>query len=58
METSEEGWKEARMRSPKGEAGEGESSPSTDFKFRKLCHMEGGLGTRARREARACFVHC
>lgn len=58
MEISEEGWKEARMRSLKGEAGEGESSLSIDFKFRKFCYMEGGLGIRVRREVRVCFVYC
>lgn len=58
MERDEEGQSEVGMLGPKGEEGEGESSAITDLKCKKIFHVEGGLGDKARRWKWACFVHC
>lgn len=33
---------------PKGEKGEGESKAIPDLKCKNICHVEGGLGDKAR----------
>ena len=58
MERNEEVQTEVGMPGPKGEVGEGESDVIPDLKCRKICHVKGGLGDKARRWKWACFVHC
>ena len=58
MERDEEGQCEVRKPSPKGEEREGENSEITGYRRKNIHHVEGGLGARAKRGKRACFVHC